>query len=199
LSIGPASAATLLDSMKVGEALGKYGVSGAGPVLPFTQDRKGERRRRQARARHHHPVGKDFEHDLPSAILILAVRNRVDERFTQTVDRIFIETDAIESDNAHRVARVPIDEGDGAIIRQWHGQADVLMVARIAVRLRAPVGIGQDAALGKDHRRVFGKKDDTGGGRIRLARARFPPDKAPSGGAEYEVCLCKAKLKNKYV
>jgi len=40
------------------------------------------------------------------------------------------------------------------------------MIARVTVWLGAAIGIGQDAALGKDCRGVFGQQDDPGGGGI---------------------------------
>ena len=65
----------------------------------------------QAGAGNHHAVVKDLEDDLASGVLVLAVRERVGQRFTQCFDRAFVEVDAIEVDNAHGVSGVAGDEG----------------------------------------------------------------------------------------
>ena len=103
----------------------------------------------------HDAVGEDLEDDLAPGVLVLPVRHGVDQRLAQRVDRVLVEPHAVEPNDAHRVSGVAIDEGDRALDGERHRSADVLVVARIAVWLGAPIGVGQDAALGKDRRGVL--------------------------------------------
>jgi hypothetical protein len=52
----------------------------------------------------------------------------------QRLGGILVEPQPVEPDHAHGVARVAIDEGQGALDGARQGLADVLLVARIPCR-----------------------------------------------------------------
>ena len=113
--------------------------------------------------------------------------HRIDQRLAQAVDGILVKAHPVEADDAHRVAGVAVDEGDGALDGQRHRATDVLVVPRIAVGFGAPIGVGQDAALGEDRRGVFGQQDDPGSRGVVFARGRVVPDQSAQRGARKEV------------
>ena len=52
------------------------------------------------------------------------------------------------------------------------------MVTRIAIGFGTPIGISQDAALGKDRRRIPGQQDNPGRSGVVFARDRIVPHQA---------------------
>ena len=66
-----------------------------------------------------------------------------------------IQTDAIETNDAHRMAGVTVNEGDGTVNHGGHRTADVFMVTRIPIRFCTAIRIRQDTALRKNGRRIF--------------------------------------------
>src|SRR5208283_1910468 len=115
--------------------------------------------------------------DAPMANARFLLHDR-DAKFSDNFDAVFhatgiqalklppqspIQAEAIEANDAHRMAGVSVNEGDGAVNRGRHRPADVFMVVRVAIRFRTAISIGQNAALRKNRRRVFRQQHDAGG------------------------------------
>ena len=181
------AAAAFLDAMEVGEALCQHRIAGAGPVFAPAQTGESDGRRRQAGTGDDHAVSKDFEHDFPASVLVLPMGHGVDQGFPQRLDGIFVQPDAIEANDAHRMAGVPVNEGDGAVNRSRHRPADVFMVVGIAIRFRTAIRIGQNTALGKNRRRVFRQQHDASGGGVMFPGLRVMPDQAAHRRAREQV------------
>ena len=111
----------------------------------------------------------------------------VDQGFPQRLDRIFIQTDAVKTNDAHRMAGVPVNEGDGTINHRGHRTANVFMVAGIPIRLCPAIRIAQDPALRKNSRRIFRQQHDAGGGGLMFPSLRVMPDQAAHRCAREEV------------
>ena len=95
---------------------------------------------------------------------------RVDQSLPQRLDRILVQLDPVQSDHPHRMSRIPHHEIDRTFDRQWHRLADVFLIVGFAGRFGAVVCVGQNAALGKGDRRVFGQQYRTGSAGAQHAR-----------------------------
>ena len=181
------AAAAFLDAMKIGEALCQHRITGTGAILALAEIGQSDGRRRQTGTGDDHTVGKNFQHDFAPGVLVLAVSDGVDQSFPQRLDGIFIQPETIEANDAHRMAGVPVNEGDGAVNRGRHRPANVFMVVGIAIRLRTAIRIGQDTALRKNRRRVFRQQHDAGGGGVMFPGLRVMPDQAAHRCAREQV------------
>ena len=151
----PKPTAALLDAVEIGQALGQDGVAGTGPILALPQALESDWAGRHAGTGNDHPVGEHFEHDLAPGVFVLSVCCGIDQGFPQRLDGILVQANSVQADHLHRVPRIAVDEGDGAINGQRHGATDVFVVARLAVRFRGPVSVRKDAALRENGGRVF--------------------------------------------
>src|SRR5665811_895557 len=180
----PAKAASaLLDPVEIRQTLGKNRVARAWAVSPAPQTGQRDRPRRKTGTQNRHPIGEDLQDDLAAGVLVLAMGDRIHKRLTQTVHRILVEPKTVETDNTHRMAGVAVDELERPFDCQGHGRADVFVIPRVAVRLRAAIGIGEDAALRKNHRRIPAKEDYAGCSGVILAGTRVMPDQPARQGA----------------
>ena len=110
------AAAAFLDAMEIGEALRQDGIPRAGPVFALAEVGESDGRRRQTRAGNDHTIGKHFEHDFPSGILVLAVGHGVDQGFPQRLNGILVQP--------HTIQAPPLSSDDGCCGRrkQWPGR-----------------------------------------------------------------------------
>ena len=114
----PAKAApAFLDPMEIGKALRQDRIARARTVFALAKIGQSDGGRRQSGNGDDHPVGEDFEDDLPSRVFVLAMGDRVDQGFPQGLDGVFVQADAIETDHAHRVAGVPVDKPEKCVRR----------------------------------------------------------------------------------
>src|SRR3990170_2029444 len=125
--------------MEVGQALGKNRIARAWAIFSLAKTRESDRRGWKTGTGDDHAIGKDFEHDLSTRVLVLPMGDRVDQRFTQRLGGIFIEAHSVEANDFHRVPSVSVDERYGAIDGERHRTAYILVIAWIAVRFGAAV------------------------------------------------------------
>jgi hypothetical protein len=83
--------------------------------------------------------------------------------------RIFVESNAVETNDFHGMASIAVYERDATFNCDWHRFPDVFMVAQRDIGLGAAIGVCQNAALREHGGWIIGQQDHADRSRVVVA------------------------------